>query len=51
MRIAPEILARFAHEVLLSAGTTDGQAAATVRAMMHATLHGIDSHGVRVLGF
>jgi LDH2 family malate/lactate/ureidoglycolate dehydrogenase len=51
MRIAPEILARFAHEVLLSAGTTDGQAAATVRAMMHATLHGIDSHGVRLLGF
>ena len=51
MRIAPETLARFAHEVLLNAGTTDGQAAATVRAMMHATLHGIDSHGVRLLGY
>jgi ureidoglycolate dehydrogenase (NAD+) len=51
MRIAPEKLARFAHEVLVNAGTTDGQAAATVRAMMHATLHGIDSHGVRLLGF
>jgi ureidoglycolate dehydrogenase (NAD+) len=51
IRITPEKLARFAHDVLLGAGTTDGQAAATVRAMMHATLHGIDSHGVRLLGF
>jgi LDH2 family malate/lactate/ureidoglycolate dehydrogenase len=49
--VGPEKLARFARDVLLKAGTTDGQASATVRAMTHASLHGIDSHGFRLLGY
>lgn len=50
-RIVPDRLARFAEAVLLGAGTTQGQASAAVRAMMHASLHGVDSHGIRLLGF
>jgi LDH2 family malate/lactate/ureidoglycolate dehydrogenase len=51
IRIAPERLARLAEDALLGAGTTRGQASAAVRAMMHASLHGVDSHGIRLLGF
>ncbi len=50
-RIAPEDLARFASAVLCAAGTTEGQAAACARAMLHASLHGVDTHGIRLLGY
>jgi LDH2 family malate/lactate/ureidoglycolate dehydrogenase len=51
IRVAPDKLARFAEDVLHAAGTTRGQASAAVRAMMHASLHGVDSHGIRLLCF
>jgi LDH2 family malate/lactate/ureidoglycolate dehydrogenase len=50
-RVAPETLARFATDILRAAGTTDGQAAACTRAMMHASLHGVDTHGIRLLAY
>lgn len=49
--VAPDSLARFAKEALLAAGAAEGQADACVRAMMHASLHGVDTHGVRLLGY
>lgn len=48
-RLAPESLANFSTEVLLAAGADAATAEAATRAMMHASLHGIDSHGIRLL--
>jgi len=41
---------RFCRKVFLAAGTDEATADAATRAMMHGTRHGIDSHGVRLLG-
>ena len=46
---APDRLADFARAVLRHAGADDDTAAAATDAMMHAALHGVDSHGVRLL--
>lgn len=40
----------FCRKVFLAAGTDEATADAATRAMMHGTRHGIDSHGVRLLG-
>lgn len=49
-RAAPESLASFCRQVLAAAGADTATAAATTRAMMHGSLLGIDSHGVRLTG-
>ncbi len=41
-------LERLASSALRRAGASEASLAAAVRAMMHASLHGIDSHGVRL---
>ena len=43
-------LDRFCTEVLSAAGADGPTAEAASRAIMHGTVHGIDSHGVRLLG-
>lgn len=42
-------LAQFCTDVLLAAGTDLPTAEAASRAMMHGSVHGVDSHGVRLL--
>lgn len=48
-RVAADELRRFLGEVLLAAGADDESAEATVRALVGASLRGVDSHGVRLL--
>ncbi|MEM6762187.1 MAG: Ldh family oxidoreductase [Pseudomonadota bacterium] len=48
-RAEPAALERFCVDVLLAAGADDASASAAARAMLHASIHGIDSHGVRLL--
>jgi ureidoglycolate dehydrogenase (NAD+) len=49
MRIAPERLLAFAAAALKAAGASDEAAEAAAFAMMHGSLHGIESHGIRLL--
>lgn len=44
-----EVLAAFSMELLRAAGADRGSAEAAAWAVMHASLHGIDSHGIRLL--
>ena len=49
-RSAPAgVLAAFANAVLASAGASEASAEAASWAMLHASLHGVDSHGIRLL--
>lgn len=50
VRIAPAALEHFCQGVLTAAGADAATAAAATRAMMHGSLFGIDSHGVRLTG-
>lgn len=49
--IAPAALAERVRQTLLDAGADVPSAEATVRALMHASLHGVDSHGVRLVDY
>jgi LDH2 family malate/lactate/ureidoglycolate dehydrogenase len=42
-------LARFSNAVLAAAGASEASAEAATWAMLHASLHGVDSHGIRLL--
>lgn len=42
-------LTQFCRDILRAAGADDLSADAAARAMMHASIHGVDSHGVRLL--
>jgi LDH2 family malate/lactate/ureidoglycolate dehydrogenase len=44
-----EMLERFCLSILASVGASAESAEACTRSMMHASLHGVDSHGVRLL--
>ena len=44
-----EVLASFSRAVLQSAGADEASAEAATWAMLHASLHGVDSHGIRLL--
>lgn len=44
-----EVLASFAQGVLRSAGADEASSEACCWAMLHASLHGVDSHGIRLL--
>lgn len=48
-RISIEHLSGFCEAVLTAAGADGDSAQDAVRAMLHGSLHGIDSHGVRLL--
>jgi len=47
--ISVEALARFSQSVLESAGADQPSAQAATWAMLHASLHGVESHGIRLL--
>jgi ureidoglycolate dehydrogenase (NAD+) len=47
--MSPDKLSTFATAALVAAGASAGSAEATSRAMMHASLHGVESHGIRLL--
>ncbi len=49
IRAPAERLGRFCTEILLNIGADAPSAEASSRAMMHGSIHGIDSHGVRLL--
>ena len=46
-----ELLAAFSQSVLQSAGADEASAEAATWAMLHASLHGVDSHGIRLLPY
>ncbi|MBM3520007.1 MAG: Ldh family oxidoreductase [Alphaproteobacteria bacterium] len=46
-----DALAGFSTSVLLAAGADQPSAEAATWAMLHASLHGVDSHGIRLLPF
>lgn len=48
-RAMPEGLAAFCTDVLTAIGIEAASANAANRAMMHGSIHGVDSHGVRLL--
>jgi len=48
-KITAERLTTFSNTVLTGAGADEPSAHAATRAMLHASLHGIDSHGFRLL--
>jgi ureidoglycolate dehydrogenase (NAD+) len=50
-RVSAETLASFAFSVLTAAGADPNSAEATTGAMLHASLLGVDSHGIRLLPF
>ncbi len=50
-RVAFADLHRLAVAVLGAAGVDEPSADGTARALMHASLHGVDSHGIRLLPF
>jgi ureidoglycolate dehydrogenase (NAD+) len=50
-RVAAEALIDLSLAVLKACDCDEEQAAATTAAMMHASLHGVDSHGIRLLPF
>jgi ureidoglycolate dehydrogenase (NAD+) len=47
--IAADALAGFSRAVLISAGANEESSDAATWAMLHASLHGVDSHGIRLL--
>ena len=49
VRVGADELARFVGAVLAAAGADAGSCEATVRALVGASLRGVDSHGVRLL--
>lgn len=49
VRVSDADLARFCDAALEAAGADAASAEAATRAMMHASRHGVDSHGVRLL--
>lgn len=49
-RVAADRLAAFCTEALSAIGVEAESAGAASRAMMHGSVHGVDSHGVRLLG-
>lgn len=49
VRVEPERLSAFVASVLIAAGADEPTVESTTRAMMHGSLFGIDSHGVRLL--
>ncbi|MGE0240283.1 MAG: Ldh family oxidoreductase [Parvibaculaceae bacterium] len=50
-RVSAETLASFSFSVLIAAGADRDSAEATTGAMLHASLLGVDSHGIRLLPF
>jgi LDH2 family malate/lactate/ureidoglycolate dehydrogenase len=48
--VSADDLARFCRAVLTAAGADAGTARDCADSMMHGSLHGVDSHGVRLLG-
>lgn len=50
-RLSAEKLASFSFSVLTAAGADEESAEATTGAMLHASLLGVDSHGIRLLPF
>ena len=50
-RVPVQALVELSLAVLKACNVDDEQAAATTAAMMHASLHGVDSHGIRLLPF
>jgi len=50
-RLSAEKLASFSFSVLTAAGADSESAEATTGAMLHASLLGVDSHGIRLLPF
>ncbi|GIK96648.1 MAG: oxidoreductase [Alphaproteobacteria bacterium] len=50
-RLTPAGLRGFVADALRAAGVDELSAEGTARALLHASLHGIDSHGVRLLPF
>jgi LDH2 family malate/lactate/ureidoglycolate dehydrogenase len=50
-RITASALFAFAKDALVSAGADEISADGCARAMLHASLHGVDSHGIRLLPF
>lgn len=50
-RVSAEKLASFSFSVLTAAGADTESAEATTGAMLHASLLGVDSHGIRLLPF
>jgi LDH2 family malate/lactate/ureidoglycolate dehydrogenase len=48
-RATAEVLGTFSNAVLASAGASEESAEAATWAMLHASLHGVDSHGIRLL--
>jgi ureidoglycolate dehydrogenase (NAD+) len=51
MRIPADRLLDFSQKTLSSAGADEATAEATSYAMLHASVHGVDSHGIRLLPF
>lgn len=49
VRVAIDQMGAFCTAVLKGAGANEETATAATRAMMHGSIHGIDSHGVRLL--
>lgn len=47
--VNPAVLADFSQTLLRQAGADAASAEAATRAMLHASLHGVDSHGIRLL--
>jgi LDH2 family malate/lactate/ureidoglycolate dehydrogenase len=50
-RTTPAHLSAFAERALVAAGADDISALGCARALLHASLHGVDSHGIRLLPF
>jgi LDH2 family malate/lactate/ureidoglycolate dehydrogenase len=48
-RASVEALSRYSRDLLQSAGADETSAEAATWAVLHASLHGVDSHGVRLL--
>ncbi|MGY9063716.1 MAG: Ldh family oxidoreductase, partial [Rhodospirillales bacterium] len=42
-------LDRFCRQILRAIDTDDASTEAATRAMMHGSIHGVDSHGIRLL--
>src|SRR3954454_14363166 len=51
LRVPAERLLGFAGDILAAAGADEASAEATCHAMLHASFHGVESHGIRLLPF
>lgn len=49
--VPADLLAERVQQRLTEAGADTSSSASTVRALMHGSLHGVDSHGVRLTGY